>query len=220
MSVRAPVNPRTMLTWLGLAAGVVGLGLQFYLSMQAYAAIGKDIPGALGTFFAFYTILANIVLVLIYLSHVTTLPQLKLFRCPVVRGAMAANIALVMLYVYFVLRFLVPALEGDAARADSLLHYMAPIFYILWWLAAQPHGALKWSNLPIMLAPTVGYFVYILARGAWVHEYPYPILNVDKLGYGPVFLNAIYMTIAFAALSALVIVIDQFIARQSRTAAP
>lgn len=219
MSLRAPVNPRTMLTWLGLAAGVVGLGLQFSLSMQAYAAIGKDIPGSLGTFFSFYTILTNIVLVLIYLSHITTLPQLELFRSPVVRGAMAANITMVMLYVYFVLRFLT-TLEGDAARADSLLHYMAPIFYILWWLAALPHGALKWSNLPIMLAPTLGYFVYILARGAWVHEYPYPILNVDKFGYGAVFLNAIYMTIAFAALSAIVIVIDQFIARQSRTAAP
>lgn len=219
MSLRAPVNPRTMLTWLGLAAGVVGLGLQFSLSMQAYAAIGKDIPGSFGTFFSFYTILTNIVLVLIYLSHITTLPQLELFRSPVVRGAMAANITMVMLYVYFVLRFLT-TLEGDAARADSLLHYMAPIFYILWWLAALPHGALKWSNLPIMLAPTVGYFVYILARGAWVHEYPYPILNVDKLGYGAVFLNAIYMTIAFAALSAIVIVVDQFIARQSRTAAP
>lgn len=220
MSVRAPVNPRTMLTWLGLAAGVVGLGLQFYLSMQAYAAIGKDIPGALGTFFSFYTILTNVVLVLIYLSHITTLPQLELFRSPVVRGAMAANITIVMLYVYFVLRFLVPALEGDAERADRLLHYVAPTFYILWWLAAQTHGALKWSNLPSMLAPTLGYFVYVLVRGAWVHEYPYPILNVDKLGYGAVFLNAIYMLIAFAALSAIVITIDQFIARQSRTAAP
>jgi hypothetical protein len=84
---------------------------------------------------------------------------------------------------------------------------------MLWWLVAQRHGALKWSNLPIMLAPTLVYFVYILARGAWVHEYPYPILNVDKLGYGGVLLNAIYMLAGFAILCAIVIIADKLIAR-------
>ena len=215
MDVRAPVDPRKLLTWLGLGVGIVALVLQFTLSMQAYAAAGRDIPGALGTFFAFYTILTNVVLVLIYLSAVTPWPWLDLFRSPVTRGMMAANIALVTLYVYFVLRFL-GTLTGLSQLADTLLHYLAPTLYILWWLAAQPHGSLKWANLPAMLVPTLVYFLYILARGAWVTEYPYPILAVNQIGYGPVFLNALYMLIGLGLLTLIVIALDQILARLSR----
>ena len=216
MDLRAPVNPRHLLTWLGLGVGIVALVLQFTLSMQAYAAIGKDIPGSLGTFLAFYTILTNIALVLVYLSAVTTWSWLQLFRSPVIRAMMAANIALVMLYVYFVLRFLTN-LTGLDQLADTLLHYLGPVLYILWWLVAQPHGTLNWSNLPLMLAPTVVYFAYILARGAWVNEYPYPFLAVSKLGYAAVFLNAFYMLVAFTALTLITIAADFILARLSRT---
>ena len=217
VSVRAPVNPRKLLTWLGLAVGAFAVILQFSLSMQAYAALGKDIPGSLGTFFAFYTILTNVVLVLIYLSEVTLVSWLAPFRHPVTRAMMAANIALVMLYVHFVLRFL-SVLDGLDQLADTMLHYLAPTLYMLWWLAAQRHGVLKWANLPIMLAPTLAYFAYILARGAWVNEYPYPVLAVNKIGYGAVLLNALYMMLALAVLTAIVIALDQLLARLSRTA--
>jgi hypothetical protein len=215
---RTPRNPRTLLTWLGLAVGVAGLGLQFYLSMPAYLANGRDIFGALGTFFAFYTILTNIVLVLIYASEVTPWPRLDLFRHPVTRGMMAANITLVMLFVYFVLRHLY-ALEGLSQTADTLLHYLAPVLYVMWWLIAQRHGALSLAKLPVMLAPTFGYFLYILARGVWVAEYPYPILDVTTLGYPAVWLNAVYMTVGLAGLCAVVIALDQILARSTRTVA-
>ena len=210
MSVRAPVNPRTLLTWLGLLFGAAGLVLQFWLSMQLAFANGRDIPGFLGHFFAFYTILTNIVLVLIYLSQLLPTPRLGLFRHPVTRGTMAANIALVALYVYFVLRHL-NTLE------DTMLHYLCPTLYLLWWVVAQRHGVLRWSNLPTMLLPTLVYFVYILARGVWVQQYPYPILNTIELGYGQVMLNAVYMAAGLAILCAVVIALDGLLARQFRT---
>jgi hypothetical protein len=216
MSLRAPVNPRTLLTWLGLAVGIGGLVLQFVLAMQTYFAAGRDLPGALGTLFAFYTILSNCVLVVVYLSSVTATQRLKLFRHPVTRATMAASIVLVGLYVYFVLSHL-HDLEGLHELADRLLHYLAPTLYVLWWISSQPHGLLRWRNLPVMLVPTLIYFVYILLRGVWVQEYPYPILDVVNLGYGQVFLNAAIMAGALAILSAIVIALDMLIARQSRT---
>jgi hypothetical protein len=216
MNLRAPVNPRTLLTWLGLLFGAAGLALQFILSMQAYLANGRDIFGALGTFFAYYTILTNVVLVLIYLSEVLPAAWLALFRHPVLRGMMAANIALVALYVFFVLRFLA-SLDGLFLLADTVLHYLCPVLYLLWWLVAQKHGSLRWGNLPVMLAPTLVYFLYAMARGAWVQEYPYPILNAIKLGYGQVLLNAVYMTAGLAVLTLVVIALDRLLARPSRT---
>ena len=215
MNPRAPVNPRTLLTWLGLLFGAGGLLLQFALSMQQMLGSGRDLFGSLGHFFAYYTILTNIVLVLIYLSEVLPAAWLALFRHPVVRGMMAANIALVALYVFFVLRFLA-SLEGLFLLADTILHYLCPVLYLLWWLVAQQHGRLRWGNLPVMLAPTLVYFVYAMARGAWVQEYPYPILNAIKLGYPAVLLNAVYMTVGLGVLTIAVIALDQAMGRTRR----
>lgn len=212
MNPRAPINPRTLLTWLGLLFGAAGLVLQFTISMQAMLGSGRDLFGSLGHFFAYYTILTNLVLVLVYLSEVLPTPLLALFRHPVLRGLMAANIALVALYVFFVLRFLT-SLEDLFLLADTVLHYLCPALYLLWWFVAQEHGTLRWSDLPLMLAPTVVYFLYAMARGALVQEYPYPILNALELGYGQVLLNAAYMTIALAALSAVVIACDRLLGR-------
>ena len=214
MSVSAPVNPRTLLTWLGLLFGAGGLVLQFSISMQQMLGSGRDLFGSLGHFFAYYTILTNIILVLIYLSEVLPSAGLALFRHPVVRGMMAANIALVALYVFFVLRFL-GSLDGLFLLADNVLHYLCPVLYLLWWLVAQPHGRLRWGNLPVMLAPTLVYFIYAMARGAWVQEYPYPILNAIELGYAQVALNAVYMTAGLAVLTAAVIALDRLLARTS-----
>jgi hypothetical protein len=204
------------LTWTGLLLGSAGLVLQFSISIQDMLANGRDLPGALGTLFSYYTILSNIGLVLIYLSEVSGGKWLAPFRQPLVRGLMAANIALVGLYVFFVLRFL-SDLSGLFQLADTILHYICPLVYLTWWGITQQHGQLRWTDLPLMLVPTLIYFLYAMARGAWVQEYPYPILNAINLGYGQVAANAIYMTVFLAVLAILVIAADHILARLSRT---
>lgn len=218
MSARAPVNPRKLLTWLGLGFGLAALALQFTLSMQTMLGSGRDLFGSLGHFWSYYTILTNLVLVLIYLSEVLPARWLALFRNQLVRATMAGNMALVGLYVYFVLRHLA-VFEGLDLLADNMLHYLCPVLYILWWLVTQPHGGLRWSKLPLMLVPTLVYFVYAMLRGLWVLEYPYPILNAIKLGYPQVLLNAVYMIVGLSVLMAIVIALDGLLGRKSRTAA-
>lgn len=216
MDPRAPVNPRTLLTWLGLTFGAFALGLQFTLSMQSMLGSGRNLPGALGNFLSYYTILTNAVLVLIYLSSIWANDRLDLFRQPVLRGLMAANTALVMLFVFFVLRhqFVFTDLW---LIADSILHYVCPLLYLIWWTIAPPHGALRWRHLPIMLAPTLAYFLYAMARGAWLAEYPYPILDAITQGYPQVLLNAALLTAGLALLCLIVIALDGLFARPSRT---
>ncbi|MHA6690234.1 Pr6Pr family membrane protein [Devosia sp. A449] len=216
MNVRAPIAPARLLLGLGLIFGVGGLGLQFSLSMSNMLSSGRDLPGSLGSFFSYYTILTNIALVLIYLSEILPARWLELFRSPLLRGLMAANIALVSIFVFFVLRHL-SVLTDLWLLADNLLHYLCPLLYLLWWGVAQRHGRLVWRNLPLMLVPTLVYFVYAMARGAWVQEYPYPILNAIKLGYPQVALNAVYMTALLAVLCLIIIGLDQWLARPSRT---
>lgn len=201
------------LVWLGLFVGVVALVLQFVISMQAYLAAGRDVPGALGAFFIYYTIITNIILVLIYLSELTEWGWLEWFRKLDITGMMVANMLLVMSFVHFFLRGLTQ-LSGLFLVCDVLLHYVAPIIYIVWWVAGVRHGPLVIRRVPIMLAPTFVYFLIAMARGAWTHEYPYPILNVVKLGYGPVLLNAVLMTVALGALMLVVIGVDELLGRR------
>ncbi len=215
MNWRAPVPPRLLAQYLGLVLGVAALGLQFWLSMSSMLGNGRDLPGALGNFFSYYTILTNLGLVLIYLAETLPRAPLDLFRRPLVRGLMLASIALVSLFVFFVLRFQYQ-LEGLWKTADDMLHYLCPALYLIWWLLG-PHGSLAWRNLPVMLAPTLVYFLYILARGAWVTEYPYAVIDVAGFGYGQVLLNAVYMTALLAALCLVTIGLDQWLARSPRT---
>jgi hypothetical protein len=201
------------LVWLGLFVGAVALVLQFVISMQAYLAAGRDVPGALGAFFIYYTIITNIILVLIYLSELTEWGWLEWFRKLDITGMMVANMLLVMSFVHFFLRGLTQ-LSGLFLVCDVLLHYVAPITYIVWWVVGVRHGPLVIRRVPIMLAPTFVYFLIAMARGAWTHEYPYPILNVVKLGYGPVLLNAVLMTVALGALMLVVIGVDELLGRR------
>lgn len=199
--------------WLGLVVGIVALVLQFVISMQAYAVAGRDIPGSLGTFFAYYTILTNIVLVLIYLSELTGAAWLAAFRSLDVRGMMVASMILVTTFVHFFLRGLTPH-TGLFPLCDTLLHYVTPLLYLVWWVIAVRHGPLLIRRVPVMLIPTLIYFLYVLARGAWVQEYPYPILSVVRHGYGQVLLNAVYLSIGLGALMLIVIGVDELLGRR------
>lgn len=200
------------LVWLGLIVGAVALIAQFIVSMQNYLDAGRDVAGALGAFFIYYTILSNIALVLVYLSELTEWRWLELFRKLDVTGMMVANILLMVTFFHFYLRDPLPQ-NGVSWGANLALHYVAPLIYIVWWLVAVPHGPLVVKRVPIMLAPTFIYFLIAMARGAWTHEYPYPILNVVKLGYGRVLLNAVAMTLALGCLMLVVIAIDEILGR-------
>jgi len=204
-----------VLIWIGLVVGVVGLVTQFVVSMQNYAALGRDVPGSLGAFFSYYTILTNIVLVLIYLSELVGWRWLEVFRKLDVTGAMVANMVLVTTFVHFFLRGLT-VLSGLGVFCDIVLHDVTPLIFVVWWLVAVRHGPLLVRRVPIMLLPTFIYFLYIMARGAWVQEYPYPVLNVTRLGYGHVLLNAVYLTLGLGALMLLVVGIDELLGKLRR----
>ena len=164
-------------------------------------------------FVSFYTVLSNIVLVLIYLSEVTGAAWLGTFRSLDTRGMMVAAMILVLSFVHFFLRGLTPKI-GLFPLCDVLLHYVTPIIYFVWWVIAVKHGPLLIRRVPLMLIPTLIYFVYVLARGAWVEEYPYPVINVTRLGYPQTLLHALAIAIGLGALMFIVVGIDEVLGRR------
>jgi hypothetical protein len=200
---------------IGFAVGLGALILQFVLTIPA-AMQTRGLPLALLFFFSFFTILSNLGLVLIYLSELSASRPLAVFRQPVTRGLMLAVMALVLLFYHFLLAGSWDP-QGPFLIADRLLHYATPLIYATWWARFVPHGHLRVSDLPIMLAPALVYLALILARGLFVGEYPYFILEVGRLGYPAVLLNALLVAAGLAVLSAIVVALDHLLARTSRT---
>lgn len=203
------------LLWLGLVVGVVALVVQFVIAMQAYLAAGRDIPSGLGAFFIQYTVLTNIGLVLVYLSEVTKWRWLELFRKLDVTGAAVASALFVMVFIHF-LGTNRTELTGLFRLCDVTLNYIAPVIFILWWLVAVRHGPLLVRRIPVMLIPTFLYFLVVLARGAWVQEYPYPLLDARAVGYSHAMLAAVGLTLALGAIMLVVIGVDEFLGRWSQ----
>jgi len=213
------MNPQRVLTLVGFLIGVVGLVLQFSISIPAYLSAGRNLADALITFFTFYTILTNLALVLIYLSDLTKAQWLGWFRLERTRAMMAGAILLVMLFYHALLASLWSP-EGAAWVADSILHYVTPIFYIVWWWIFADHGKLGWRDVPMMLVPSLIYIVWVLLRGAVVAEYPYPVFNVTELGYPQVVLNIVIVAIALAVFFCCALAADRYLARSSTIRTP
>lgn len=199
-------------TWIGLVVGAAALILQFALTIPARLETGDNIFGAVVFYLTFFTILTNLVLVLIYVAELWPQEGLSWFRTPVTRGMMVAAIILVGLFYHFVLASTWNP-DGLWKLADIVLHYVTPFFYVLWWVLFMRHGRLKFGEIPAMLLPPVIYLVYAMIRGAILAEYPYPILEANRIGYGAVALNILYLLVEVAVLSAIVVAIDRALTR-------
>ena len=83
------------------------------------------------------------------------------------------------------------------------------------------HGALRYRDLPLMLAPGLAYVLYVELRGPLVGEYPYTILDP---GYAPpggaagglltVAISVGVLLVLVAIFDLLLIFIDGLIARR------
>jgi hypothetical protein len=205
---------RRVATLAGLALGVAALMLQASLSFPARLAQGRDLIDAILWFFTYFTILTNIMLVLVYLSELVDWSWLGWWRSAVTRGMMAGAIALVMGFYHFVLAATWSP-QGWALVGDVSLHYATPILYLGWWLVCQAKGALRLADIPLMLAPPLAWLAWAMVRGAIVTEYPYPVLETHVLGYPQVLLNIVFLLAVLVLIFAIVVGIDRWLGRRA-----
>jgi hypothetical protein len=86
---------------------------------------------------------------------------------------------------------------------------VVPALFVLYWLFAMPRDCLRWRHvLPWSMFP-LGYLVYALLRGALLGSYPYPFIDVARLGYARVLFNALGVAVAFFMLCAPFVIAGQ-----------
>ena len=184
---------------LALLAGVALL-LQAWLTLVLVRGQGGGVLQALGVLAGYFTILSN-AFVLLTAAAQAVIPGAWLAR-PSVRGCATTAIVLVGLGYHLLLREVWDP-QGWQRVADDLLHYAVPIAALLHWLVFPPRERLPATAPLRWLVYPLAYFVWVLARGAWLGTYPYPFVDVPALGYARVALNAAGLSLVFLAAGAL-----------------
>lgn len=180
--------------------------LQFYISFSIFVSEGRTVGGILVQLLSYFTILSNILV-----AKSLTLSLLnptgkwgKYFSSAPVTGAITVYIATVGITYNIILRNLI-ILEGFSILANELLHVVVPVLYVLYWILFAAKARLKWSEIYYWLIYPLIYLIYILIRGAISGYYPYPFVDVGRLGYSNVVINSLGMIAGFVVLSVLLI---------------
>lgn len=195
-----------------------GLLLQFYVTVLRSPAQGIALARVAIFYFSFFTILTNLLIVLVMTSSLWMSHSRlgRFFARPQVASATFVSIAVVFAVYSLVLRQLWnPA--GVEKVADVLLHKAAPLLYMAYWGVFLRRCRLQWKDALWWLTYPLGYLVYVLVRGALIGRYPYPFLDVVTLGYFRVLLNALVICSAFLGLSLLLVAITRWSTNSTQT---
>ena len=193
-----------------------GLVLQYVLLIDMTL---HELGPWLGTFrfLSYFTVLSNVLVALTatFALRDTDSAAGGFFRSARVRGAAALCIAVTCgIYRFFLASTWVP--QGLQIVADAQLHYIVPPLYLLWWIGWAGHGQLQWSDALRWLIFPLVFLIGVLARGAWLHEYPYPFLDVDTLGMAIVLRNVAGLGLLFLLAGGLLIAFDRGVLRRMR----
>ena len=90
--------------------------------------------------------------------------------------------------------------HGPQLLADVLLHYVTPPLYAMFWAVAVPKPAVRWRDPMLWMIYPAVYLLLALAFGVATGFYPYPIVNIPRLGFWPVALNVAGLGLIFAAI--------------------
>jgi hypothetical protein len=191
---------------LKVAAALVALICWAGLAIQFAATFGNqhDVAGTLWILLRFFTVITNLLL-----AVTMTLVALGRKISPFILGGVTLAILLVGVVYMTLLRGLIE-LSGGALLADALLHKVSPVAAALWWLLFAPRGRLRWSAPARWAIYPLVYFAYALLRGHLDGRYPYPFMDVGKLGWVQTAINAGGIAMAFILAGFLLVWVDSW----------
>ena len=212
---------------LALAFRVVALLVALTGLLRITGALTPDPSwGAL----RYYTVLSNLLCLLwLVVLIARTIHELRTLgprgtSAPSARASGAVMMAItVTMLVYLVV--LVPTAfqqEGDYvpfSLTDNLIHIITPALLILDWLLFVPKGRLRWIDPVLWALIPYAYLAYALVYGGLGGEfaagqsYPYPFLDVARLGWGGVALWIAALSVALIGVGYVYVALDRLLAR-------
>lgn len=186
----------------------------FTLITQFYVNLNSElVPAAesVTRYFSYFTINSNLMVAICATILLVNPAATNLFTRQSVQTAIAVYIFIVALIYNLVLRFLWSP-EGLQMVLDELEHVINPLLFLVYWVLFSNKDKLP-SNAfwPWLIFPLV-YLFLVLIRGGLSGFYPYPFLDITKLGVQSVISNCIAITLLFIGTSAAFRFIGAYIA--------
>lgn len=170
-------------------------------------------------YFSYFTVLSNI-LVAATLTSAALAPRSAVggyLLKPTVAVATAVYISVTGLTYWLVLSALYD-LAGWVLFFDRLLHYVMPPAYVLFWLVFIPKGELRLSAAAWALIPPIAYAAYTFTHGPLTGFYPYPFVDLPKIGVWNTARNVLEFIVFFYVTGVVYVAIDRLIARLRQSA--
>lgn len=192
--------PKPVLLLLSLA-GWFALVAQLVLFLQNSTVS----PGTtIVRYFVFFTILTNIIAAacssVLLLSPASSWGQF--FGKASTLTAITVYIVIVGATYNLILRSLW-APEGLQRLVDELLHSVVPLLFLISWVLFVNKRQLNWKMTPSWLIYPIVYILVVVIYGEITGYYPYPFIDVAKLGYPEALSNGGIILLAFILLSLL-----------------
>jgi len=194
--------------------GWAGLSIQLYLIFHSRWTLAASLTGGLVSFFSYFTVLSNTLVATVLTCELTSRESAARhwFLQPWVSSGVSVSIAVVGLAYNLLLRHLWHP-EGWQWLADELLHDVMPLLFLGYWWCCVPKGTLRLGHIALWMIYPLVYFAYSLLRGHLLATYPYPFIDVEKLGYPQVFINAGGLLAGFVVIALWVVGLDRWRAR-------
>jgi hypothetical protein len=201
MTGSASTREQLVRTLAGVTALAVLVGLVFQLHATAITTSGYFDSKAerVANVFCFFTILSNILLGITNAVLAFTPRR----RSPIFSGLRLSGVlSMVVTGVVFHLALSdLHELTGTAAIANDILHTVTPVLAVVSWLVVGPRGVVSGRVIWLSIVYPVLWLIATLIRGAFVHYYPYPFLDVVTHGYLTVSINAVIVAALFLGLA-------------------
>jgi hypothetical protein len=200
--------------WFAVTALCVaaGIALSVYTAVQNDGGYFHSATVRAFNTFAFFTILSNLIVgattLLLALRLERTSTVFKTFR---LIGLVAITVTGIVYHVALTSLFV---LAGIHQLGNQLVHTVVPLLAVIGWVAFGPRGLTSARIAKLSLLFPLAWLAFTLIRGAVIHWYPYPFIDVTSIGYGKALLNCFWVTLLLLGLAAGASALDSRLSRR------
>ena len=193
--------PRWARPWFAATAlcVIAGVALSVYSAAKNPGYFRSGVERGFNAF-AFFTIQSNLIV-----GGTTALLALRLDRPSTVFRTfrLIGLVAIVVTgVVYHVALASIFDLDGIDQLGNQLVHTVVPLLAVIGWLIFGPRGMTSRRVAWLSLLFSVCWLAFTLIRGAVIHWYPYPFINVSAIGYAKAILNAFWVALLLLGVAA------------------
>lgn len=205
---RAAFTVNAVLAWCGVVlVSILSVADQYTAVTPDRGMYGDNPAGAAGAWgrlfdtLSYFTVWSNIVVALS-----VTLLALGPGADSTARRVLRVD-ALIMITVTAIVYALVLSPGSDPTGWDRLTnplqHIVVPAVTLVVWCVWGPRGRISLRTVALSFVVPAVWIGFMLLRGAVIHAYPYPFVNVEEQGYGATFVALFFVLLFGIALALL-----------------